>query len=327
MWDEDYLYAAARFTCTNCGNRTGWIDAEVSHSEPQADGTTIHTATVEFQGNTYQDVKTEGGSVVINLTYQDSTEGTEISWKKVDGAKKYEVYSVIDGEANSLGVVKGTTFTDSKSEDRKLLMGEIYTYCVVANDVNDVELATSGDDDHLYNPFEDVPNDSEAFEHVAWAYNSGLVNGNSKTTFNPDGHTSRVNFVMILWKMNGSPIVKGTNPFKDVIGSKKIKAILWAYKSGIVKGTSKTTFSPDQDLSRGNIIMLLWKMAGSPVVEGENPFTDVSGAKTVNSILWALENELCEGVSDTEFNLNGACSRGQFVEILHKYNEIYHVMG
>ena len=233
------------------------------------------------------------------------------------------MYTISGGKKVFLDAVEEPTF----KYEQRLTMGETYIYRVTAVDADGEVIMSSKNSEDFFNPFEDVADDAANFDYIAWAYNSGLVNGTSDTTFNPEGHTSRMNFVMILWKMNGSPKVKGTNPFKDVTGSKKQKAILWAYKTGIVKGTSKTTFSPDVDLSRGNIIMILWKMAGNPEVSGSIPFTDVSGAKTIKTVTWAYNTGICEGVSETEFDPAGACSRALFVEILYKYNEIYHVMG
>ena len=135
-----------------------------------------------------------------------------------------------------------------------------------------------------------------------------------------------MNFVMILYKMHGSPKVSGKNPFKDVSGSKSVKAVLWAYNKGLVKGTDKTHFSPDVNLSRINIIMILYKLAGSPKVSGSNPFTDISGSKTVKAILWAVKKKIITGVDATHFDPDGDCSRELFVEVLYKYNKIYKIL-
>ena len=80
---------------------------------------------------------------------------------------------------------------------------------------------------------------------------------------------------MMLWKMNGRPEVSGKNPFKDVTGKKTIKAILWALNEGII--VSGKTFDPEGEISRAQIVMMLWKMSGSPSDTGTSPFTDVKG--------------------------------------------------
>ena len=63
---------------------------------------------------------------------------------------------------------------------------------------------------------------------------------------------------MMLWKMFSSPKATGKFPFTDVeAGSKTAKAILWAYKKGIIKGTSATTFDPDGSILRAEMFMML----------------------------------------------------------------------
>jgi len=117
------------------------------------------------------------------------------------------------------------------------------------------------------------------------------------------------------------------NPFTDVTGGKSNKAVMWAFSEGITVGTSATTFSPDNLVTRAQIVMMLWKMAGQPKAGVDNPFTDITGAKTLSAVLWAYENGITTGTGDgTTFSPNKTCTRAQLVTFLYKYNRKYHVI-
>ena len=85
------------------------------------------------------------------------------------------------------------------------------------------------------------------------------MKGSSKTTFSPDDGLTRAQFIMMLWKLDGSPEMTGELPFTDVTGRKLSKAVNQAYQTGISKGTSATTFSPDQECTRLEMVFFLYK--------------------------------------------------------------------
>ena len=174
--------------------------------------------------------------------------------------------------------------------------------------------------------FTDVPADAWYAEAVAALQERNLMNGVGEGRFDPQGVFTRAQLAAVLYRMAGSPKVSGKNPFKDVTGSKSIKAVLWAYNKGLVKGTDKKHFSPDMNLSRMNIVMILYKLAGSPKASGTNPYADVTGSKSVKAVLWALNKGIMTGVDDTHFDPDGDCSRELFVEVLYKYNKVYKIM-
>ncbi len=166
------------------------------------------------------------------------------------------------------------------------------------------------------NPFEDVSEYRSEFDSIAWAYNNAIVKGTSETTFSPDAPLTRAQFVMMLWKKNGSPTVTGVkNPFTDVSGDKTTKAVLWALQKGIIVSGKK--FNPDGNISRVQVIMMLWKLAGSPKVSAANPFTDVTGSKTIKAMNWAYSKKI-EGTSSTAFSPSENCSRAQMTYFMYQ---------
>lgn len=95
------------------------------------------------------------------------------------------------------------------------------------------------------------------------------------------------------------------NPFIDVYGQDYYyKPVLWAYYNGITKGVSDTLFAPGADCTRAQIMVFLWRSAGCPDAAVEStPFVDVkTDAYYYEALLWAYENNITTGTSETTFN-------------------------
>ena len=121
---------------------------------------------------------------------------------------------------------------------------------------------------------------------------------------------------VIFMKANGNP---RTGVFVDVAtGSYYEDAVDWAVENGITKGTDDTHFSPDGICTRAQAVTFLWRAAGSPKPKTNTmPFTDVNaGSYYYDAVLWAVENGITEGTSDTTFSPNATCTRAQIVAFL-----------
>ena len=111
----------------------------------------------------------------------------------------------------------------------------------------------------------------------------------------------------------------GKNPFIDVpAGSYYEDAVIWAVDKGITAGTSATTFNPNGICTRAQAVTFLWRAAGSPKPEIRTmPFTDIpAGSYYYDAVLWAVENDITKGTSDTTFSPNMTCTRAQIVAFL-----------
>lgn len=171
-------------------------------------------------------------------------------------------------------------------------------------------------------PFVDVPAGAYYADAVQWAVENGITTGTSATTFGPGESCTRAQMVTFLWRAAGQPRPKNTTcAFTDVVrGSYYEKAVLWAAEEGVVKGTSKTTFSPEAAVTRAQAVTMLWQMAGEPKVAGWNRFADVaSGAYYEKAVLWATENGVTNGTSATTFSPANICTRAQIVTLLYRY--------
>ena len=109
-------------------------------------------------------------------------------------------------------------------------------------------------------PFADVPAGSYYYDAVLWAVENGIAKGTSDTTFSPNMTCTRAQIVAFLWRSEKSPAAGTANPFADVKSAAYYAdAILWAVKENITRGTTNTTFSPDADCTRSQIVTFLWR--------------------------------------------------------------------
>lgn len=111
----------------------------------------------------------------------------------------------------------------------------------------------------------------------------------------------------------------GKNPFTDVpAGSYYEDAVIWAVDKGITTGTSATTFNPNGICTRAQAVTFLWRAAGSPAAKSSAmPFADVkAGSYYYDAVLWAVEQGITKGTSDTMFSPDATCTRAQIVTFL-----------
>ena len=109
-------------------------------------------------------------------------------------------------------------------------------------------------------PFTDVPVGSYYYDAVLWAVETGITKGTSETMFSPDATCSRAQIVTFLWRSQKSPAAGTANPFTDVKASAYYAdAVLWAVKEDVTKGTTNTTFSPDANCTRAQIVTFIWR--------------------------------------------------------------------
>ena len=178
---------------------------------------------------------------------------------------------------------------------------------------------SSDDEDKL--PFTDVSKDKYYYEPVKWAVDKGITTGTSATTFSPDGPCTRAQMVTFLWRTSGCPEAKSTAcPFTDVqTDAYYYKALLWAIETGVTKGTSPTTFSPNDICTRGQMVTFLHRYNGEPSVSAGNPFTDVTLSDFFyTAVVWAADNGITNGTSATTFSPFAPCTRAQIVTFLYR---------
>ena len=170
--------------------------------------------------------------------------------------------------------------------------------------------------------FTDVSESDWFHPYVDFAVTSKITSGTSSSTFSPGATCTRAQTVMFLWNSKGSPEPSGSNcPFKDVKSSDWFyKAVMWAVENGITNGTSSTTFSPNDTVTRGQVVTFLYAMKGKPTVAASNPFTDVKTTDWFYTpVLFAVKNNITTGMTSTTFCPGDGCTRAQIVTFLYRY--------
>lgn len=97
-------------------------------------------------------------------------------------------------------------------------------------------------------------------------------------------------------------------------------AVKWAVDRGITNGQTTTLFGAEASCTRAQIVTFLWRAAGSPVPQTtKNPFTDLSeDAYYYQAVLWAMEQGITVGTTETTFDPDQTCTRGEAVAFLHR---------
>ena len=155
-----------------------------------------------------------------------------------------------------------------------------------------------------------------------------VLDGNDKELKLTDKGDGKFTFTMPDSKVTVEATFKasaptGKNPFIDVpAGSYYEDAVIWAVDKGITTGTSATTFNPNGICTRAQAVTFLWRAAGSPAAKSSAmPFADVkAGSYYYDAVLWAVENGITKGTSDTMFSPDATCTRAQIVTFLWRAN-------
>lgn len=182
-------------------------------------------------------------------------------------------------------------------------------------------------------PFVDVSKTDWFYNDVKYVWQHDIMNGVSGTKFAPETSMTRAMFVTVLYRLEGSPDVTGmaTPPFTD-IGAKNFdwayNAIVWAYNTGVTKGTSATTFAPGVAISRQEIVTMLYRYAGSPAVSGSPIFGDSSviSSWARDAVQWAKSLGIVNGYPNGNFGPVNATTRGQMAAMIHRYMQLTKVL-
>ena len=297
---------------------TGYAAAQLD------DGTCVY---LDTQGNTYQIGGIDGGIANVSICSSFNSDGVAAVYNVESG----EAYCILNKPVDGVfPAIEGSDIIDPSVYFPGYDGTGVPTYTAGVADI--VTIQENG----LYgfmrlnleaavNPFTDVPEGAWYYDPVLWAVENGITTGSSDTTFNPGGDCLRAQVVTFLWRAAGEPEPTSTNnPFTDVDeGDWYYDAVLWAVEKGITTGTSETTFSPTAKCNRAQTVTFLYRAMGEPEYSATtSPFTDVKPSAWYGpAVLWAVENEITNGMDATTFGVNGICNRAQVVTFLYRaYN-------
>ena len=173
-------------------------------------------------------------------------------------------------------------------------------------------------------PFTDVPADRWSYPYIKQLYDAGVVSGTSATTFEPTANVTRAQFVTMIAGLAGADVSGyASGPFDDVqAGSWYAPYVNWAAASGIVSGTSATTFDPAAEISRQDMAVMLYNYAQQAGVQLEQttvtPFTDEGSiAAYALPAVQALHSAgVISGMPDGSFQPQATTTREQACVVL-----------
>ena len=335
-----YTYAEAIFTCQNDAGHVETVPAEITFiridPKPEEDGCVIYTATVIFEDVPYTDTKTEilpaighdyeltgwvwEGYTKATAYFIDRNGGDPITVEATIGIERTEPGCETTGQAvYTASVTLGEdTYTDSKTEILEALghdWGEAsYTW---ADDYSSVTATATCRRDGSHVLTETVT--PEYIITKPSTYKEEGI-GTYRAEFASEVFTTQtVQVVIPSISCDGGETCPSSH-FTDIHGAGHWThlPIDWAVVNKITAGTSATTFSPDENCTRAQFVTLLWRTMGSPEPElTESPFEDVTEGKYYyKAVLWAYENGITSGTSETTFGKNDVCTRAQIMTFI-----------
>ena len=176
-----------------------------------------------------------------------------------------------------------------------------------------------------FGPFTDVQPDNWYYESVMIAYNAGVVNGLSDSEFGPGSSATRGQVVTMLYRLCGSPAVGGAASFEDLTQDYYKNPILWASLKGYVNGYSQKVFRPEQAITREELVVVLYRMLGSPA--GGADLSGYSDAGSIQSfarsaMAWAVEKKIINGYSDMTLRPGALATRAEVCTMLMRFGEL-----
>ncbi len=213
---------------------------------------------------------------------------------------------------------------------------EGYTVKAVYSDGTWVEKTTSKNNaviefyaiwkkDPNWMPFVDVPAGHWAVKPILDAVNYGIMKGYDETHFGPFDNLTRYQAVVTLWRMDGSPIVSGTNRFEDVHpGDVFYNAVMWANAKGIATGFSPAEFAPHRNITREQLAVMIYnymKYKGQNISAAANlsRFVDVADVHSWGNaaMRYAIAKGILSGTDNgTRLDPNGTANRAQAAKML-----------
>ena len=178
-------------------------------------------------------------------------------------------------------------------------------------------------------PFIDVNEGDWFYDAVAYAYENELMDGVGGNRFAPNSATTRAQLVTILYRLEGQPAVSGDLPFTDVeAGTWYTNAVGWAAQNGIVNGVGDDTFAPGNDLTREQLVTILYRYAESKSYD-VSASADLAGypdgeeiqAYAREAMAWAVAENIIRGMEDDTLKPAGNASRAQIATILMRFCE------
>ncbi|MBS5794121.1 MAG: S-layer homology domain-containing protein [Clostridiales bacterium] len=289
------------------------VKYKVTIIDGSGDGNYSEGDTVTIIANKKSGYTFTGWSSVDGVTFEDSKAETttfKMPAKAVTVMANFSTNNT-GGIISGGGSFIGTTDSTADIKDESEPVEEIENTQNIESVGNTVSV----------NDFKDINESDYFYDAVKWGMDSGIISGIEEDTFAPNESCTRAQMMTFLWRVAGSPIVESAeSQFEDVSSdSYYYNAVQWAASKGITSGTTDTTFSPDDEVTRGQTIAFLYRANGMPDISGDNNFKDVSdNMYYADAVQWAVSQGITSGTSGNTFSPTADCTRAQTVTLLYR---------
>lgn len=178
----------------------------------------------------------------------------------------------------------------------------------------------------LSNDFSDTSQTDWYYISIGYCSERGIMNGVGNHCFEPNTEVSRAMIVQVLYNLKGTP-VDISSPFTDCLNSWFTSAVDWAYSFGIVNGVSKTSFKPNQPITRQDLVTILYRFAqgiGESSIEGNADLKRYADCSQVadyayDAMSWAVGAGIIAGTSTSTLSPCALTTRAQLATIMMRY--------
>ena len=298
---------------------------------PEPVGGFPQVAGIEFTINT-------GAAYDAGETYPDSTYAGPNSINRVTiltvGGQAFDVDATYTIVTNDFLAAGGDTYYAFKAAesgyDTGILLDQVVMDYITEELDGTVTAARYGQTANRIHTisYNDVTAGDWFARDVIYVTLTGLMNGTGDG-FSPNNNINRAQLVTVLYRMAGQPEVTGENPFTDVPdGQWYTDAVLWAAENNITDGTSETTFSPNNPLTREQMATFLYRFADFETEEPIEITGDLSGYTdadlvadyAVNAMTWAVGEGVISGIGNNTLAPDNTASRAQMATVLTRYH-------
>ena len=175
-------------------------------------------------------------------------------------------------------------------------------------------------------PFHDVTFNDWFYDAVRWGHYQGHISGYTDTLFGPNNPCTRGQFLQMLWRVRGSPVVTASIPFTDVKSTDYFyQAVCWAYSNSYIAGTTATTFSPHQAITRAQAVFIIWCSVNKPPASLDPDESVLDVKDKVNkpwfydAVMWAWYHKYVAGTTSNTFDPAMNSTRGHYFTVLYAW--------
>ena len=229
----------------------------------------------------------------------------------------YKTVSCECGEERTIEYEKPAGHSNQQKTDEE---GKVYYECIRCGVTSPYDLT-----------FVDVTAEDWFAEAVDYVVVRDLFNGKSQMIFGPNDAMTRAQLVTVLWRFAGSPEYDNvhTSAFTDCAkNSWYIAAVNWASKNGIVNGVAEGLFAPDREISREQIVTILYRYAEFAGLDTETRGElegfldgDTVSDYAMDAMKWAVGIGLIQGNGDGEINPQKSATRAHVATMMMRFVE------